>query len=68
MKIHTLLQAVSSWQAYRGNLRAYGKIVYSERRKLTAWRIYFLGSVSNGKAVISAVIREIMSVKAEAWY
>ena len=42
MKIHMVLQALSSLQAHTGDLRIYAQIVILEQGKLGIWRVYHL--------------------------
>lgn len=44
MKIHIMLQALSSLQAYTDDLRIYEKIVIMEQGKLGIQRFYYLRS------------------------
>ena len=42
MKLHIVLQALSSLQAYTDNLRIYEKIERMEQGKFGMWRFYYL--------------------------
>ena len=67
MKVHTVLQALSRWQAHRRNLRV--KCKDNVFGTFEADNVENLLSVKRIKRENHASdIREIMSVKAEVWY
>lgn len=49
MKIHIMLQALSSSQAYTDNLRIYEQIKIMEQSKLKMWRFHYRGNSDKEK-------------------
>lgn len=53
MKLHIVLQALSSTQAQTDNLRIYAQIVITEQGKLRMWRFYHLRNSNKEKIFVS---------------
>lgn len=53
MKVHIMLQALSSLQAYTSDLRIYVKIAIMEQGKLRIWRFYCLRSIDKENRCIT---------------